>query len=77
MDRGAIETFAVWARNKLIQDTHRAGSRHSSWDSHAFAPSTADLQLFDVGLNEVVEVRGAAIEQTNSRRNYQPTNPSD
>ena len=66
MDRSAVETFAIWAREKLIQDvTFKAElvGVSETGISEPLAQSTKDLQLFDIGTKSFVELRGKSIVQ--------------
>ena len=69
MNKTAIKNFAVWARNKLIADiTYKAGLIGVSEDGIAepLPQSTRDLQFFDIGTKDYVQVAGKDIEQRNA-----------
>lgn len=70
MNKTAIKNFAVWARNKLIADiTYRAGLIGVSEKGIAqpLPQSTPDLQFFDIGTKEFVQVAGkTVIDQRNA-----------
>lgn len=69
MNKQAIKTFAVWARQKFISEiTYKAGLLGVT-ERGAAEPlpgSAKDLQLFDVGTKEPVEVRGKTVQQRQS-----------
>lgn len=66
MNKTAIKNFAVWARSKLIREiTNKAGFLGIS-DKGIAEPlpqSSGNVQFFDIGTNQPVEVRDEAIEQ--------------
>lgn len=70
MNKTAIKNFAVWARNKLIADiTYKAGLMGVSEKGIAqpLPQSTSDLQFFDIGTKEYVQIAGkTAINQRNA-----------
>lgn len=70
MNKTAIKNFAVWARNKLIADiTYKAGLMGISEKGIAqpLPQSTSDLQFFDIGTKEYVQIAGkTAINQKNA-----------
>lgn len=66
MDKTAIKKFAVWAREKLIEDiSYKAGLLGISDKGIAeeLPQSTNDLKFFDIGTKEYVEVSGKEIKQ--------------
>lgn len=66
MNKTAIKNFAVWARRKLISDiTYKAGMLGLTEKGVAqpMQQSTSDLQFFDIGTKDYVEVSGAEIMQ--------------
>ncbi len=69
MNKTAIKNFAVWARNKLITDiTYKAGLIGVSEKGIAqpLPQSSKDLQFFDIGTKDYVQVAGSDIEQRNA-----------
>ncbi len=69
MNKTAIKNFAVWARNKLIDDiTYKAGLIGVSEKGIAqpLPQSSKDLQFFDVGTKDYAQVAGKDIEQRNA-----------
>ena len=61
MNKTAIKNFAVWARNKLITDiTYKAGLIGVSKKGIAqpLSQSSKDLQFFDNGTKDCVQVAG-------------------
>ena len=69
MNKTAIKNFAVWARRKLIADiTYKAGLLGVSESGIAkpLPQSTKDLQFFDIGTREYVQVSGREIDQRNA-----------
>jgi len=67
MNKAAIKNFAIWARNKLIEDV-RYKARLIGITEHGIAEpmpnSVKDLQFFDIGNdNEPYAISGEAIEQ--------------
>ena len=67
MNKPAIKTFAVWARNKLIEDVkYRAGLMGISANgiSAPLSSSTAGVELYEVpGMMEPYQLEGEAIQQ--------------
>lgn len=66
MNKTAIKNFAVWARKKLIDDiTYKAGMLGITENGIAtqLPQSTKDLQFFDIGTKDYVEVSGNEIKQ--------------
>lgn len=66
MNKTAVEKFAVWARQKLIDDiTYKAGTLGISENGIAekLPQSTNDLQFFDIGTKKYAEVSGKEIKQ--------------
>jgi len=66
MNKTAIKNFAVWARRKLISDiTYKAGMLGVTEKgiTQPMQQSTSDLQFFDIGTKDYVEVSGAEIMQ--------------
>ncbi|MCF2556006.1 BREX-1 system adenine-specific DNA-methyltransferase PglX [Fournierella massiliensis] len=69
MNKTAIKNFAVWARRKLIADiTYRAGMLGitESGIAQPMQQSTKDLQFFDIGTKDYVEISGEEIKQRNA-----------
>ncbi|MBP0983335.1 MAG: BREX-1 system adenine-specific DNA-methyltransferase PglX [Oscillospiraceae bacterium] len=69
MNKTALKNFAVWARKKLISDiTDSAGflAVTENGIGEPLPQSTKDLQLFDIGTKDYVEVKGIRISQRNS-----------
>lgn len=70
MNKTVIKNFAVWARNKLIADiTYKAGliGVGEKGIVQPLPQSTPDLQFFDIGTKEFVQVAGkTAIDQRNA-----------
>ena len=69
MNKTAIKNFAVWARRKLIADiTYKAGllGLSESGIAKPLPQSTKDLQFFDIGTREYVQVSGREIDQRNA-----------
>lgn len=70
MNKTAIKNFAVWARNKLIADiTYKAGliGVGEKGIAQPLPQSTSDLQFFDIGTKEYVQIAGkTAINQRNA-----------
>ncbi len=69
MNKTAVKNFAVWARNKLIEEiTYKAGLLGVT--KNGIAPelptSTDTLKLYDIGTKEPAKVEGIAIIQRNS-----------
>ena len=66
MNKTAIKNFAVWARRQLISEISYKASLLGVTENGAAEPlpqSTLDLQFFDIGTKNYMEVRGAAIAQ--------------
>ena len=68
IDKTAIKNFAVYARNKLINDIKNKAAMIGVTESGIQKPlstSTGNLQLFDIGMQEPYRIEGKAIEQRN------------
>lgn len=68
IDKTAIKNFAVYARNKLINDIKNKAAMIGVTESGIQKPlstSTGNLQLFDIGIQEPYRIEGKAIEQRN------------
>ena len=66
MDKNAIKNFAIWARNKLIADSVYKASLLGISEKGIGNPlpqSTADAQLFDIGMKEPYAITGQEISQ--------------
>ena len=66
MDKARIKDFAIWAREKLIEDiTYKAGILGIAEDGiqEALPQSTTDLKFYDIGTKNYVEVKGKDIKQ--------------
>ncbi|MGN0838928.1 MAG: BREX-1 system adenine-specific DNA-methyltransferase PglX [Pyramidobacter sp.] len=66
MDKTAIKNFAIWARNKLIADSVYKASLLGISEKGIENPlpqSTADTQLFDIGIKEPYTIAGQEIGQ--------------
>lgn len=66
MNKTAIKSFAVWARNKLIADiVYRAGLMGISEDGikTALFQSTKDVEFYDIGTKEPYSITGEAVRQ--------------
>lgn len=69
MNKTKIRSFAEWAREKLIADiTFKAGMLGISENGIAekLPQSTNDLELYDIGTKNYIEVSGKEIEQRKS-----------
>lgn len=69
MNKTAIKNCAIWARRKLISDiTYRAGMLGITENGIAqpMKQSTKDLQFFDIGTKDYVEISGDQIQQRNA-----------
>lgn len=69
MNKTALKNFAIWARKKLISDiTYSAGllAVNENGIGEPLPQSRSDLQLFDIGTKNYVEIKGAEIAQRNS-----------
>jgi hypothetical protein len=66
MNKTAIKNFAIWARNKLMDDmAYKAGLLGVSADGIAepLPQSTAAMQFIDIGTDTPYRVEGAAVRQ--------------
>lgn len=66
MNKTAIKSFAVWARNKLIADiSYKAGLMGVSEDGikAALPQSTKDMEFYDIGTKEPYVISGEAVRQ--------------
>jgi len=69
LNKTAIRNFAVWARNKLINDvTYRAGLMGVTANGIAdpLPQSTDNVQFFDIGMAEPYQITGEEIKQRKS-----------
>ena len=68
MNKTAIKTFAIWARNKLIADiSYRAGLMGITVDGiqKALPQSTGTTEFYDIGTAEPYSISGDAVKQRN------------
>ena len=66
MNKTAIKNFAIYARNKLIEETtYKAGMYGVTADGIAepLPQSTADMKIFDIGTKNYAEVSGTELRQ--------------
>ncbi|WP_366924738.1 BREX-1 system adenine-specific DNA-methyltransferase PglX [Metallumcola ferriviriculae] len=66
MNKTAIKSFAIWARNKLIADiTYKAGLLGITEKEikNSLPQSTETVQFFDIGTKEPYSISGVEIEQ--------------
>ena len=66
MNKTAIKNFAIYARNKLIEEiTYKAGLYGVTADGIAepLPQSTADMKIFDIGTKNYAEVSGTELRQ--------------
>ena len=66
MNKTAIKSFAIWARNKLIKEiTYKAGlvGVTERGIADALSQSTKDMQWFDIGTSEPSSIQGDAVKQ--------------
>ena len=66
MNKTAIKTFSIWARNKLIADIqYRAGLIGITSDGIAnpLPQSTDDTEFYDIGTAEPYSIHGQAVKQ--------------
>ena len=66
MNKTAIKNFAIYARNKLIEETtYKAGMYGVTADGIAepLPQSTADMKIFDIGTKNYAEVSGTELHQ--------------
>lgn len=69
MNKTALKNFAIWAREKLIDDiafSAKSIGVNENGISEPLPQSTKDLQLFDIGTKDYAEVKGERISQRNS-----------
>lgn len=69
MNKTALKNFAIWAREKLIDDiafSAKSIGVNENGISEPLPQSTKDLQLFDIGTKDYAEVKGERIFQRNS-----------
>ena len=69
MNKTALKNFAIWARKKLINNIKYVAGTKAVTENGICEPlpqSTKDLQLFDIGTKNYVEIKGAEIAQRNS-----------
>lgn len=69
MNKTALKNFAVWARESLIKNIKYVAGTKAVTENGICEPlpqSTKDLQLFDIGTKNYVEIKGAEIAQRNS-----------
>lgn len=66
IDKIAIKNFAVYARNKLMNDIKNKSAMIGVTESGIQEPlssSTGNIQLFDIGMQEPYRIEGKAIQQ--------------
>ena len=66
MNKSAIKTFAIWARNKLIDDVSYKAGLLGITDEEikaALPQSTRDVQFFDIGSRKPYQITGIEIAQ--------------
>lgn len=66
MNKTAIRNFAVWARVRLMEDIRtRLGFLGITENKilNPLAASSADVQYFDIGADNLIAIKGAAIRQ--------------
>ncbi|MCI9378047.1 MAG: BREX-1 system adenine-specific DNA-methyltransferase PglX [Eubacterium sp.] len=66
MDKAAIKSFSIWARNKLIADiTYKAGLLGITDEGikDALPQSAQDAQFYDIGTKEPYAIHGEEIKQ--------------
>jgi len=66
MNKSAIKSFAIWARNKLINDISYKAGLLGVTEKEINSPlpqSTKDVQFFDIGTNNPYQITGIAIAQ--------------
>ena len=69
MNKTKIRSFAEWAREKLIADiTFKAGMLgiNENGIAEKLPQSTSDLEFYDIGTKDYIEVSGKEIEQRKS-----------
>lgn len=69
INKTAIKNFAVYSRNKLIQDIKNKAALIGITESDIKEPlssSTGNIQLFDIGMQEPYRIEGKAIDQRNA-----------
>lgn len=69
MNKTAVKNFAVWARNKLIEDVkNKAVALGITKDgiAKALPQSGRDIEFYDIGLAEPCKITGSAISQRRS-----------
>lgn len=69
MNKTAVKKFAVWARNKLIEDVkNKAVALGITKDgiAKALPQSGRDIEFYDIGLAEPCKITGSAISQRRS-----------
>lgn len=69
MNKTALKNFAIWARESLINNIKYVAGTKAVTENGICEPlpqSTKDLQLFDIGTKNYVEIKGAEIAQRNS-----------
>ena len=66
MDKAAIKSFSIWARNKLIADiAYKAGLLGITEEGikDALPQSTQEAEFYDIGTKEPYAIRGEEIKQ--------------
>lgn len=69
MDKKAIRTYSIWARNKLIRDIKHQAALVGIDENGIKEPlpqSTTDLQFYDIGSTTPARISGIQIQQRNS-----------
>ena len=66
MNKTAIKNFAIWARNKLIEDITyqmRLIGIDKEGIKKKLPQSTADVEFYDIGTRDPYQVTGTAVGQ--------------
>ena len=66
MNKTAIKNFAIWARNKLIEDIKyqmRLIGIDKEGIKEKLPQSTGDVEFYDIGTRDPYQVIGAAVKQ--------------
>lgn len=69
INKTVIKNFAIYSRNKLIQDIKNKAALIGITESGTQEPlsiSRGNIQLFDIGMQEPYRIEGKAIEQRNT-----------
>ena len=79
MDKTKLKNFAIYARNKLRQDTKNKASMIGITEKGIKDPlpeSTPDMLVFDIGALETYKIHGKEVDQYKKHFDFVARNPA-